>query len=377
LLPVLAAALVFGTDPLFSQTLQSEAHIFSTSGSAVVRVESGLRQGTGFFVTATGLIATNDHVIGAGQSDVSVYLDSVTRVRAIVVGRNADADLALIGIHPSHCKPCQPLALADEPLRPQPGERVVALGYPLGQPLSITSGLVSNVRSKALLTDVSLNPGNSGGPILRLDGKVIAIATFRDIDASGIGPGLSGGILTTRLRELLASTSGSSSVAPSDSLLPPVPIDPFPVLTLRDIADSTPPAYYDPFASLSIGPFDIAVVSPLSRMVSAMTVGKDVGKDRSKREARADVPTAQRYRHLGELRDWQEYVGDPTLPVIAVRVTPRVSETTGSTLGRITAAVLLGADLTATVRFDGDVKDVRFMKGSQAIRPLSMNLSES
>src|SRR5699024_53326 len=79
----------------------------------------------------------------------------------------------------------------------QPGEKVAAIGYPFGQPKSLTEGTVSGTDRKIrtesgtltdlVQTDTAINPGNSGGPLVNLDGAVVGVATAVRADAQGIG----------------------------------------------------------------------------------------------------------------------------------------------------------------------------------------------
>src|SRR5205823_7011310 len=153
--------------------------------------------------TLGGVLVTNEHVIAGGQS-VSVTVDSIVRVPAKVVVRDHDADLAVLVFDTSACGSCPRLHLA----RPDssgrvvlPGERIIAVGFPLSQQSSITSGIVSSVRESAIISDVNINHGNSGGPLLNLAGEVVGVNTF--IDPGGNGPGVSGSILISQLAPLL------------------------------------------------------------------------------------------------------------------------------------------------------------------------------
>lgn len=203
---------------------------------------------------------------------------------------------------------------------------------------------------------------------MRLNGEVIAVATFRQSDPKGIGSGLSGGVLSSALRTLMElPRSGEASIAGVP--LPPMPNAGIPLSKLRDIADTTDDDYYYAYTDIATGPFQITITSALSRMVGALSLGKESGKERAKREQRADVPISERYRALASIRDWLEYVGDAALPVFAVRITPRMSETTASRIDRALFAAIIGADATATYRFDGDVRAARFLREGEAFDP--------
>src|SRR6202165_3153769 len=89
-----------------------EIAVYNQVKRGVVRVEAGLKHGSGFFIdTLGGLIVTNDHVV-AGERAVSVVLDTNRRVAAQVVTRDHDADLALLRVSTSACPDCPRLRIA-------------------------------------------------------------------------------------------------------------------------------------------------------------------------------------------------------------------------------------------------------------------------
>jgi serine protease Do len=145
---------------------------------AIVRIEGDKGLGTGFFITATGVIATNRHVV-KGQTGLSVTTSDGQAHAATVVFQDPSADLALVKIKGRNFPH---LALADiEDVKP--GESVIAIGNPGGGlPDTVTRGVVSAVgpnpelgRGPWIQTDASINPGNSGGPLLDMQGNVIGI----------------------------------------------------------------------------------------------------------------------------------------------------------------------------------------------------------
>src|SRR2546425_11811693 len=81
------------------------------------------------------------------------------------------------------------------------GERIIAVGFPLSQQSSVTSGIVSSVRERAIISDVNINHGNSGGPLLSLPVDVVGVNTF--IDRGGSVSGVSGSILISQLAPLI------------------------------------------------------------------------------------------------------------------------------------------------------------------------------
>jgi S1-C subfamily serine protease len=157
--------------------------------SVVYIVVSSTSSGSGFVYSENGYIVTNRHVVAAGDSYEIVFADG-ERMRADLVGADADSDLAVLKVDqlPDGIRP---LTLADSDV--QVGQLVVAIGSPFGEQgsmsLGIISGLGRSLRSQrqssmagstyslpeVIQTDAPINPGNSGSPLLNLDGQVIGV----------------------------------------------------------------------------------------------------------------------------------------------------------------------------------------------------------
>jgi serine protease Do len=148
------------------------------------RVEQG--GGTGFVVSADGLILTNNHVV-EGADKVTVDLPDHRSFNATVVGTDPNTDVAVVRIPATGLKPVV-LGNSDEA---RVGEWVLAIGNPLGNDLTftVTSGIISatgrglnNLPNRTnrsiqdfIQTDAAINPGNSGGPLVNVRGEVIGI----------------------------------------------------------------------------------------------------------------------------------------------------------------------------------------------------------
>jgi putative serine protease PepD len=154
---------------------------------------SATAQGTGFVYDSKGDIVTNDHVI-SGSSSVSVKLSDGSTYKATVVGSDPSTDLAVLHIDAPASK-LVPLALADSS-KVAIGDGVVAIGNPFGLDGSVTSGIVSALGREivapdntpiegAIQTDAAINHGNSGGPLLNLQGQVIGITSQIQSDSGG------------------------------------------------------------------------------------------------------------------------------------------------------------------------------------------------
>jgi S1-C subfamily serine protease len=151
--------------------------------------------GSGFVLDKSGHIVTNYHVV-QGASRVEVSFSNQERLPARIVGRDPSTDLAVLQVHMSS-RALTPLKLGNSDLV-RVGDSVVAIGNPLGEDRSITSGIVSALERRiyapngapidhAIQTDAALNHGNSGGPLLNATGDVIGVTS--QIQTSGSSDG--------------------------------------------------------------------------------------------------------------------------------------------------------------------------------------------
>lgn len=136
--------------------------------------------GSGFFVDKTGHILTNFHVV-EDAAKITVKLDSGEEFPAKVIGVDEETDVAVLKIDVGRDVPYVKLANSDQV---QVGDWVIAIGSPFGLNRSVTAGIVSqtnretpstSVFQKFIQTDAAINRGNSGGPLVNLNGEVIGI----------------------------------------------------------------------------------------------------------------------------------------------------------------------------------------------------------
>lgn len=186
---------------------QAVENVSQGAQPSVIEVESrgglsGTAIASGVILTRDGYIVTNDHAVN-GYSAYTVTLSDGTSLTARLVGEDARADLAVLKVAASDLTP---ITFADSGAV-KAGQFVVALGSPIGFENSATFGVVSALDRTVseqssnraieltgmIQTNVTLNPGNSGGALLDLNGRLIGIptlgiaATSSGADVDGMG----------------------------------------------------------------------------------------------------------------------------------------------------------------------------------------------
>jgi regulator of sirC expression with transglutaminase-like and TPR domain len=154
-----------------------------------VKTRDGKRSGvgTGFVVSADGLIATNFHVIGQGRA-ITVEMADGKRLEVLAVhASDRQLDLAVLRVK---ARGLTPLPLGDSG-RLRDGQAVVALGNPQGLKHSVVAGVVSGQRRidgrPMIQVAIPIEPGNSGGPLLDRSGRVLGIMTIKSLVTANLG----------------------------------------------------------------------------------------------------------------------------------------------------------------------------------------------
>ncbi|MBI5481371.1 MAG: trypsin-like peptidase domain-containing protein, partial [Deltaproteobacteria bacterium] len=192
--PALAATAVAQPPPRLVELQQAISSTIAAARPAVVAIRSRRHldapvptesAGAGVIVDPRGLVLTNQHVVAdAEQIEVQVWRRDAPRFLARVVAADPAQDLALLAMWGRGPFPTVPLGDSESV---QVGDRVVAVGTPLGLSHSASLGIVSE-RHRALRigdraypeliqTDATINQGNSGGPLLNLRGEVVGLVT--------------------------------------------------------------------------------------------------------------------------------------------------------------------------------------------------------
>lgn len=148
--------------------------------------------GTGFLIREDGLILTNNHVVDKADVIKVQLSEKDKNIDARMIGKDARTDIALIKVS---VKKKLSVAQLGTSQNVKPGQWVAAFGNPFGHGHTMTKGIVSAIDRRIdelnhvpfIQTDAAINQGNSGGPLVDLDGKVIGVNTAIDARAHGIG----------------------------------------------------------------------------------------------------------------------------------------------------------------------------------------------
>jgi putative serine protease PepD len=187
--PVAAETTTMAPTESVAETTSSTAALYKRSKDAVVEIHAsdgggGGATGSGFVIDKQGHIVTNQHVV-AGGGAVSVEFSDGSEVDAEIVGTDPSTDIAVLDVNRPPAE-LTALSFTSEGSL-EVGEPVVAIGSPFGLAGTLTTGVISALGREiespngftienAVQTDAALNNGNSGGPVLDLQGRVVGVA---------------------------------------------------------------------------------------------------------------------------------------------------------------------------------------------------------
>jgi hypothetical protein len=196
---LLAQGLVPDVSQIYSDN--AGATVFIESTGHLFNGKTERMNGTGFFVSDSGVVVTNNHLTFTEKGNykrIDVTVRPTTRqgkaLAATIIWTDQENDLAVLSLAPA--AKVRRVALGKSSTA-KVGARVVVMGFPLKFDLSVVEGLISSMPSpNRWQTSVPLNPGNSGGPVFNAMGEVIGVVTSgavsaaigdREIDVDGIG----------------------------------------------------------------------------------------------------------------------------------------------------------------------------------------------
>lgn len=209
----------------FSEWFGSQSGGSSSSSSSSTEDQLAA-EGTGLIYETDGnysYIVTNNHVI-KGANEIEIIMANGTKVKAKLIGKNATKDIAVLRISSASVTTTGTFVNSS---KVQAGQQVLAIGSPLGSDYasSLTSGIVSAtnrqiddspIKLSAIQTDVALNPGNSGGPLINMAGEVIGINSMKisstedgSEDVEGMSFSIPSNTVVATIKSIISSASGN------------------------------------------------------------------------------------------------------------------------------------------------------------------------
>jgi hypothetical protein len=348
-----------------SPHLSLEGKVFQDCKDGIVTVESEFGHGSGFVVDPSGLIVTNAHVVERSR-DFAVAFDNSHRFVAETLAVDGENDVAVLRFNPTGYPSLHilQLATAEDTDSEKVGDPVLAIGSPLNQEKILSRGIISKVESRAIMSDININHGNSGGPLLDMNGRVIGITTFKDLDPTG--GGVSGIIRIGVADPLLgqAREVAKQRPLPDAAALPPIPNEPYPLADLKTQIKSQKfdPSNYGARSST----FDVQFITPALKYFLETKSEAEKADIRAKKLAKAGATTeSQDADPYSNLKAWRSQLGD-YLPVVEIYVLPRLKATGGSIFG----AMMSGNASVLHYRYKSDFDSAELMVDGKPVMPL-------
>ncbi len=200
---------------LKASTSSDFSSVIENSIKSVVTVRTDISQGSGFIIADNGYVVTNAHVMeGANAAGIITYDGKMHQVAK--VGEDTEMDIILLRMIDGASY--SPLVLENSD-NVQVGQKVIAIGNPLGLQFSVSEGIISGTDREGLnginaylQTDAALNPGNSGGPLIGTNGKVLGINNFKIGGSENIGFALESNYLKNSINNIYQDLYGKDLI---------------------------------------------------------------------------------------------------------------------------------------------------------------------
>ena len=318
--------------------------LFEKLKNSVVKVRAEGHDGSGFIVDPSGLVVTNNHVVES-SGYVAVQFDQKRKVLAKVLATDTDKDIAVLwaNLQAFPEATVANLVPSDTPSQLVVGERVFTIGCPLGREKVLTTGVVSKVETKAITSDININPGSSGGPLFNLRGEATGITRAGLRLLASIVPIAEVRPVIEQARQKMGGGS-----PPAADLLPVEPTDFFPpdalvaLLQRPDKMDTKP--YFFP-----VGQFEVGVLTPSVRYYLGHKEEMDLARKAAKRSGSDPSQTKVPAQAVERAQDFP--------PTLMVRVVPKFS-------------------VMWKVKFKNGFQKMRLLCGGKEIVPIDPGKSE-
>ena len=310
---------------------------------SVVEVWTPTAHASGFLVDPTGLIATNQRVVGDATS-VEVQLSRSIKVAGTVVEADRERDIAVVRINPTVMASITPVPLGC-PRSSTPvarGQEIFSLAAPLRQVKDWTSGTVSRIDAHAIESDLTLATGGIGGPVFTASGDVVGLTSLPD-ERDDPRRGATRVVRIDGACELVAAAAKKvkDAPAPSGTHLPVEPMEPAPIAAFTD-AVKRRAGSLKPY-QMAASEFDIAFITPVLNFAAQSQPNQNFS-------------------------NWSDYVADIP-PVLFVRVTPKMAESFWAKMAR-GAAYTQGMALPALKRLKSGFHRMQAFCGRTEVTPI-------
>jgi S1-C subfamily serine protease len=344
----------------------AETSLLTDWQDSVVTIWTPRIEGRGFLVDARGLILTNQRLIGTA-ANVEVQFSTSRKVAGRVVASDPNKNVAIIWIDPQAAAPAKPMRLAyaegdKTPVRAR--DRVYSIEGRTGEAKNLVSGAVDSLNTHTVTSDVPLDRGSTGAPLLTVSGEVVAITTASD-EATVVNELSPRSVRIDDARPAIAEAEKKMQGAapPPATLLPVDPQRPFPEDALKTAArgrGANSTAYL-----VSAADFDVHIITP-PVVYAAMHKDSDHQHFDYSREDAAQGQATQRL--LDDFGTWNDYVSDAP-PVVLIRVSPKFGESFWTTVAR-GAAQTQGVAIPAIKRPKANFGSLRLLCGDAEVSPI-------
>lgn len=200
---------------LKAETSSDFSGIIETVIPGVVSVSTDVSQGSGFIITKDGYVITNAHVLAGGKYVRVLTYESSQWIPAKLIGYDTNIDIAILKI-PDQNYNYLSFGNSDNL---KVGEKAIALGNPLGLSFSVSEGIISGLKRVGpnnlpiyIQIDTPLNPGNSGGPLVNKEGKVIGINNFKLQGSENLGFSLESNEAVKTINQIFQESNQTISI---------------------------------------------------------------------------------------------------------------------------------------------------------------------
>jgi len=357
-------AKVAAVEPLRASAPDTLGEQFQRLRNSVVTVWSEFGHGTGFFVDSAGIILTNLHVV-ADSEYLAAQLDSDRKVSAVFLASDPQNDIAVLRVNLAAFPEAvvAPIKRADSQPALAEGDRVFTIGSPLDLQKILTAGVVSKVDTHTIISDINVNPGNSGGPLFTANGEAIGITTYRE-QASG-GPGITGISRIEDAMRVLEQARGKlpGAAAPAATLLPVEPKDPYPSGALKELLSNNK-SRVQPYKA-GAGDYDVFLWTPPISFLTEEADALDTQRKKDKHAKKNPEEHASPSLPLG----WEK-VAARIKPELEIVVKPKLKEGFWGALSRSYLESKGYYSGPANLHFKADFYRMRLLCGEKEVQPI-------